>query len=88
MDLELGSIDLRWSGWRLKGRHLLAPDGTAITPERLQGIVWRDEMELRRAGYASRKRAEAGRRSPQYGPGVKVVIFELAELRVDGDAAG
>ena len=88
MDLELGDIDTRWMGWRFNGRHLIAPDRQIITQERLRGLLWRDQHELRRAAYASRKAAEAGRRSPQYGPGVKVVIFELAELRVDGNAAG
>lgn len=88
MDLDLESIDERWHGWRLKGRLLFAPNGATITPERLAGMVWRDEMELRRAGYASRRRAEADRRAPQYAAKVKVVIVELADVRVDGRTAG
>jgi hypothetical protein len=70
-----------WQGWRLRGRHLVSPDGERITTERLLGLLWRDQLELRRAGYASRRRAEAARRDRQP---VKVVIVELASLRCNG----
>lgn len=80
-------IDLQgdWTGWRLRGRHLVSPDGERITQERLSGLLWRDQLELRRAGYASRRRAEAARCDHQR---VKVVVVELAELRCRGVAAG
>ena len=38
-------------------------------------------MELRRAGYASRRKAEAGKRSSQYGPKVKVIVVPLDDWR-------
>ena len=73
-----------WRGWRVRGRHLISPDGERITPERLNGLLWRDQLELRRAGYASRRRAEAARRDRQP---VKVVIVELAAFRCNGVTA-
>jgi hypothetical protein len=77
-----------WTGWRIAGRYLIDPAGQRITPERLRGLLWRDEMELRLAGYASRRRAEAATRSPQYGPKIKVVVIDLGEYRVRGTVAG
>src|SRR5690606_8458146 len=58
-----------WNGWRWteNGRYLVSPDGDHMTAERLRGLAWRDAMELRRAGYASRRKAEAGTRARQYG---------------------
>lgn len=85
--IDLGEGGSPWYGWRLKGRHLFAPDGSAITPERLRGLIWRDELELRRAGYASRRKAEKGNRGRQYGPRVKVVVIELTDVAVDGEGA-
>lgn len=65
-----------WSGWHMAGRELVAPDNTRFTPERLRGLAWRDEMELRRAGFASRRRAE---KATKHGAKVKVVIVDLAD---------
>lgn len=73
-----------WSGWELRGRDLVAPDGQRITPGRLRGLMWRDALELRRAGYASRRAAEKARSLRQP---VKVIVVELAALRFDGLAA-
>lgn len=72
-----------WAGWRFTegGRYLVSPDGDYLTAERLKGLAWRDAMELRRAGFASRRRAESGKRSAQYGPKVKVVVVPLADWR-------
>lgn len=72
-----------WAGWRWtdSGRYLVSPDGDRMTAERLRGLVWRDAMELRRAGYASRRKAEAGKRANQYGAKVKVVIVELSDWK-------
>jgi hypothetical protein len=47
-----------WHGWRLQGRFLVSPEGEHITQERLSGLLWRDGMELRLAGFASRRKAE------------------------------
>jgi hypothetical protein len=41
-------------------------------------------MELRRAGFASRRKVEAERPTRQL---VKVVVVQLAELRIGGKAA-
>lgn len=76
-----------WDGWRISGRYLIDPSGQKITPGRLRGLLWRDEIELRRAGFASRKRAEAAKHSAQYGPRIKVVVIDLADYRLDGHAA-
>jgi len=72
-----------WHGWRWTdgGRYLVSPDGDRMTEERLRGLIWRDAMELRRAGYASRSKAENGKRAQQYGPKVKVVMVDLGEFR-------
>lgn len=51
----------RFIGWRIAGNYLVSPDGDRMTPERLKGLVWRDSMELRLAGYASRRKAEAAK---------------------------
>jgi len=70
-------VPLAWAGWSFSanGKHLVSPDRDRITPERLAGIMWRDSMELRRAGLRSRREAETkARRGP-----VKVVIVELAD---------
>jgi hypothetical protein len=78
-----------WGRWRFteQGRYLVAPDGQHITQERLEGLLWRDQMELRRAGYASRRRAE---KAVRQGAKVKVVIVDLADWqqRYFGQAAG
>jgi hypothetical protein len=46
----------------------------------LEGLLWREEMELRRAGFASRKKAESGKRRSQL---VKVVVVQLGDY-LDG----
>jgi hypothetical protein len=69
-----------WEGWKFRGKHFISPDGDRITPQRLRGLLWRDVMELRRAGYASRKKAEAESRKNQL---VKVVVVPLRQL-LDG----
>lgn len=72
-----------WAGWRWtdSGRYLVSPDGDHLSAKRLRGLAWRDAMELRRAGYASRRKAEAGKRSSQYGPKVKVIVVPLDDWR-------
>lgn len=66
-----------WAGWRMAGRDLVAPDGQRINPQRLRGLMFRDELELRRAGYTSRKKAEKQQL-------VKVVVVQLDEYRRNG----
>lgn len=71
----------RFAGWRIAGNYLVSPHGDRMTPERLNGLVWRDQMELRLAGYASRRKAERDTKAKQYRPKVKVVIVELDDWR-------
>lgn len=66
-----------WSGWHFSanGRHLISPERDRITPERLAGLLWRNAMELRRAGLKSRREAE----KPVLRGRVKVVVVDLAD---------
>lgn len=68
-----------WRGWRMAGLHLVAPDGTRLSPERLKGLAFRAAAEERlataRARNASRK-AKSGRREL-----VKVVVVDLGDWR-------
>lgn len=78
-----------FSGYRVHSRYIIDPKGQRITPERLKGILWRDEMELRRAGYAYRRKAEEAKK--RFGETkVKVVVVELADWhqRHFGNIAG
>jgi len=76
-----------WYGWRLRGRHLVSDDGQRMTVERLRGLMWRDKMELRLKGYASRRAAEEAKVSVSRRQLVKVVVVQLAEFRHRGVAA-
>ncbi|QQQ03663.1 hypothetical protein [Lysobacter enzymogenes] len=60
MDLSNPNIDLTgdWVGWRQCGRWLISDDGQRITIGRLRGLLWREQMELYRQGFASRRQAE------------------------------
>jgi hypothetical protein len=53
---------------------------------RLRGLMWRDKMELRLKGYASRRAAEEARRTAKM-PKVKVLVIDLGEYRHQGIAA-
>lgn len=72
-----------WYGWRLRSRHLVSPDGQRITRRRLEGLLWR-EMDLRLAGFASRRKVEDERPMWQL---VKVVVIRLAERRINDKVA-
>lgn len=80
-------FDGDWYGWRLRGRHLVSEDGQRMTIERLRGLMWRDKMELRLAGYASRRKAEEARRATNKNQLVKVVVIDLGTYRQHGVAA-
>lgn len=45
-----------WTGWRMAGRELVSPDGDRISPERLRGLLWRQQAEARLAQVRSRNR--------------------------------
>lgn len=85
----MSDLDLlgEWNGWRLRGRRLVSPDGKRITPEHLRGLLFRDDPELRRAGYESRRKAVADVRAKRYGPKVKVAVVDLTDYRENGVAA-
>ena len=78
---NMGNRD--WAGWRwsASGRYLVSPDGDKITAQRLLGLMWRDSQELRRAGFASRQKADTTgtKRAAYGGQKVKVVIVDLAD---------
>lgn len=80
-------FDGEWYGWRLRGRHLVSDDGQRMTLERLRGLMWRDKMELRLKGFASRRAAEEAKRAASSGPLVKVLVIPLSEYRHRGVAA-
>lgn len=56
----LGHVDLAadWAGWKLRGKILISPDGDRINPERLRGILFRENGEKRV------RKAEAHLRGP------------------------
>ncbi len=70
-----------FAGWSIRGNYLVSPDGDRMTPERLVGLAWRDKMELRLAGYASRRKAEAGKAIAGRRQMVKVVVVDLGDFR-------
>lgn len=70
-----------WNGWRLRGGCLVAPDGQRMTRTRLEGLMFRDKRELRLAGFASRRKAEAGKVAAGHQRLVKVVVVDLDEYR-------
>ncbi|MNU92456.1 hypothetical protein D3C71_823720 [compost metagenome] len=46
-----------FAGWSVRGNYLVNPDGDRMTPERIAGLAWRDQMELGVAGFASGRKA-------------------------------
>lgn len=36
-----------WAGWRLAGRDLVSPEGDRINPQRLRGLLFRQDAEAR-----------------------------------------
>ncbi|QHB71451.1 DUF3653 domain-containing protein [Stenotrophomonas sp. 364] len=70
-----------FAGWSIRGNYLVSPDGDRMTPERLVGLAWRGKMELRLAGYASRRKAEASKAIAGRRQMVKVVVVDLGDFR-------
>ena len=65
-----------WKGWRLAGRDLVSPDKVRLSPERLKGLVWRQDSEQRLANARARNtKAKAVRHDAT----VKVVVVNLAD---------
>lgn len=50
----------QWAGWRLAGRDLVSPEGVRVSPERLKGLMWRQEQEARIAASRERKSGHRG----------------------------
>ena len=73
-----------WTGWKLAGRCLVAPDGERLSVERLRGLMVRASLEARRDAARTRRKQRVSR-TP-----VKVVIVDLADwqARHFGRAAG
>lgn len=46
-----------WAGWKLAGRDLVSPKGIRVSPQRMEGLIWRQEAEQRL--QATRARNEA-----------------------------
>lgn len=84
----LTALPPEWHGWQIRGNYLVTPTGEKIHQRRVAGMAFREALELRRAGYASRRAAEAGKRGRQYGPRIKVVVVDLQDYRENGLAAG
>lgn len=72
------------AGWRLRGRDLVSPSGIRLSPERAEGLAWRQANEDRRDA-ARRRNATKSKPKPQR---VKVVVVELALYLENGLAAG
>lgn len=52
-----------WAGWRLVGRDLVSPEGIRMSAERLKGLAWRQDAEIRLAHTIKRNQAaKAGHR--------------------------
>lgn len=62
-----------WSGWRMAGRDLVAPDGTRFNPERLRGLAWHQDASNRLNAAVART---ARRKTSQV---VRVVVVDLAD---------
>lgn len=65
-----------WTGWRLAGRELVAPDGTRFTTERLRGMAWLQDASNR---LNSARAINARRKAVRQGATVKVVVVDLAD---------
>lgn len=50
----------QWQGWRLAGRDLVSPAGERISPERMRGIMWRQQSEARLASARAKREAYEG----------------------------
>lgn len=51
------SLSGPWAGWKLTGRDLVSPRGVRVSPQRMEGLIWRQEAEQRL--QATRARNEA-----------------------------
>lgn len=47
-----------WQGWRFAHDRLVSPDGERISPERLRGLLWRQDSEARLAKLRNAREAK------------------------------
>jgi hypothetical protein len=64
-----------WSGWFFRGGVLVSPDGHRITPERLRGLLFRQDSERRLAAVRAREK--------RFGEVVRGLVRNLARERGD-----
>jgi hypothetical protein len=67
-DGEIGVVDLKWAGWRLRNGLLMSEDGTCFMPGEVRAIPWlrqqiesyqRDQRLPRQSDWVSEKWTEA-----------------------------
>lgn len=46
-----------WAGWRMAGRDLVSPNQQRINPQRLRGLLMREQLEARLAKAKARRAA-------------------------------
>ena len=44
-----------WEGWRMTGQYLISPDRKRINPQRLRGLMFRQDAETRLANRRSQE---------------------------------
>lgn len=71
-----------WAGWRLRGRDLVSPTGDRVSPERMRGLMFRQQAEARLAAAKARRAAKSKTRQL-----VRVVVVDLASYLENGLAA-
>jgi hypothetical protein len=61
---EIGTVDLKWAGWRLHNGVLISEDGSSFTPGDVRSIPWlrmqiesykRDQRSVRQADWLAEK---------------------------------
>lgn len=72
-----------WAGWKFRGRDLISPAGTRLSPARVEGLAWRQVSEARLDAVRARKAARSSVKQL-----VKIVVIELGEYRENGLAVG
>ena len=71
-----------WTGWRLAGRWLVAPNGARLLPARVLGYAW----EEKRREIADRRKVREQRSLETHCTVIKLVRVTPARERFDGYA--